>query len=40
MHLQVREALASKVSRERFGAELKGCFDGATQPSCILNMSS
>lgn len=26
---QVREALASKVSRERFGSEMKGCLDGA-----------
>ena len=26
---QVREALATKVSRERFGAEISGCFKGA-----------
>lgn len=26
--VQVRDALATKVSRERFGSELKGCFEG------------
>lgn len=29
MFLQVREALASKVSRERVGTELEGMFKGA-----------
>ncbi len=29
--LQVRDALASKVSRERIGAELEGMFTGALQ---------
>lgn len=26
---QVQQALASKVSRERFGSEIKGCIGGA-----------
>jgi len=29
--VQVRDALATKVSRERFGSELKGCFEGSFQ---------
>jgi hypothetical protein len=35
--LQVRDALASKVSRERVGAELEGMFKGAVSwPAALL----